>query len=142
MPLSDKKIAKVKKQAGTWAFPKTPSQALKLKELMSKPVYDTEELYNIFGDDELFDKIDNLKSKQDIRSLIKARLEDFLPDMKNSKTKAILEEIIGKKIPYAYSEQDRTERNINRAINRFFDKNIDPETGDFYIDELVNKTYK
>ena len=117
--------AKVKKQAGTWAFPKNPLQANKLKELMSNPIYDTEELYNIFGDDVLFDKIDNLKSKQDIRPLIIERLKEFLPETKDNKTKTILEEIVGEKIPYIHTEEDKENENTRRRLDRKIKKTYD-----------------
>jgi hypothetical protein len=52
---------------GTWATPKTPEQLNKLKELMSKELIvgpdatnATEQLYDLVGDDVLFDRLDEL----------------------------------------------------------------------------------
>lgn len=52
---------------GTWALPETPEQQAKLKELMSQPlaagadgIDATEQLYNLVGDDQLFDRITEL----------------------------------------------------------------------------------
>ena len=55
---------------GTWSLPDTPEQQAKLRELMSQPLaagpngsYATEELYDIIGDDELFDIITDVGDK-------------------------------------------------------------------------------
>ena len=52
---------------GTWALPDTPESMNKLKELMSKPLVvgadatnATEQLYDLVGDDELFDRLGEL----------------------------------------------------------------------------------
>jgi hypothetical protein len=52
---------------GTWALPETPEAEAKLKELMSKPLIvgpdatnATEQLYDLVGDDELFDRLNDL----------------------------------------------------------------------------------
>lgn len=46
---------------GTWALPNTKKKAEDLKVLLSKPLYCDEKvkdkLYNLYGDDELFDEI-------------------------------------------------------------------------------------
>jgi hypothetical protein len=55
---------------GTWNLPETPEQLQKLKELMSKELIvgpdatnATEQLYDIVGDDVLFDRLDALASR-------------------------------------------------------------------------------
>jgi hypothetical protein len=55
---------------GTWALPETPEQNAKLKELMSKELIvgpdgtnATEQLYDVIGDDELFDRINDLAER-------------------------------------------------------------------------------
>ena len=52
---------------GTWALPDTPEADAKLKELMSKPLIvgadatnATEQLYDLVGDDVLFDRLNDL----------------------------------------------------------------------------------
>lgn len=72
---------------GTWALPDTNEQMAKLKELMREPLpcgpdgeYATEQLYDLIGDDELFDDIGVLADRDpnaDCRDLVKARLADF-----------------------------------------------------------------
>ena len=72
---------------GTWAVPDTPEAERKLQELMSQelPVGPdatnaTEQLYDVLGDDELFDQLEMLARDDpdaDARPLIQARLEDM-----------------------------------------------------------------
>ena len=72
---------------GTWATPDTPESKATLKQLMSKelPVGQnatnaTEQLYDIFGDDELFDRLTALADQDadaDARPVIKDRLEEL-----------------------------------------------------------------
>ena len=72
---------------GTWATPDTPDAEKQLKQLMSKelPVGPdatnaTEQLYNIFGDDQLFDQLSELADRDadaDARPLVQARLAEL-----------------------------------------------------------------
>jgi hypothetical protein len=72
---------------GTWAMPETPAQTDRLKELLSKemPVGTdamnaTEQLYDVVGDDELFDRLAELAEKNpnaDARPLVVARLKEL-----------------------------------------------------------------
>jgi len=72
---------------GTWAIPETPEQKQMLVDLLSKefPVGPdatnaTEQLYNIFGDDELFDRLEKLAkadANADARSLVMTRMEEL-----------------------------------------------------------------
>ena len=62
---------------GTWALPETPEQQEKLNQLMSGELIvgpdatnATEQLYNIVGDDELFDILGDLADKSDGRANI------------------------------------------------------------------------
>jgi hypothetical protein len=55
---------------GTWNLPETPEQLQKLKEMMSKELIvgpdatnATEQLYDLIGDDELFDRLGDLASR-------------------------------------------------------------------------------
>lgn len=57
---------------GTWELPETPEQLNKLKELLAKDLIvgpdgtnATEQLYDLVGDDELFDRIDELADKSE-----------------------------------------------------------------------------
>lgn len=81
---------------GTWALPDTPEENAKLQELMGKElivgpdaVNATEQLYNLVGDDELFDRLYELAKKTNGRaniwedSEIQQRLADLgiqMPD--------------------------------------------------------------
>jgi hypothetical protein len=72
---------------GTWATPDSPASESKLKELMAQelPVGPdatnaTEQLYDVFGDDELFDQLADLAAEDanaDARPLIQARLAEL-----------------------------------------------------------------
>lgn len=72
---------------GTWALPDTPEAKKKLQNLMSQelPVGPdatnaTEQLYDIIGDDELFDQLDDLSNidpDADARPVIQARMSDL-----------------------------------------------------------------
>ena len=72
---------------GTWAIPDSPASESKLKELMAQelPVGPdatnaTEQLYDVFGDDELFDQLADLADQDanaDARPLVQARLAEL-----------------------------------------------------------------
>jgi len=72
---------------GTWATPDTPQSENDLKLLLSKPfpvgpnaTYATEKLYDLLGDDQLFDQLAELAEQDpdaDARPLIQARLEEL-----------------------------------------------------------------
>jgi hypothetical protein len=72
---------------GTWATPDSPASESKLKELMAQelPVGPdatnaTEQLYDVFGDDELFDSLAELADQDanaDARPLVQARLAEL-----------------------------------------------------------------
>lgn len=72
---------------GTWATPDSPESKKELADFLSKPfpvgpdaTNATEVLYNIFGDDQLFDQLQDLADQDpdaDCRELVKARLEEL-----------------------------------------------------------------
>ena len=72
---------------GTWALPETAEDMARLQELMSKPLpcgpdgeYASEQLYDLIGDDSLFDDIGELADKDpdaDCRELVKARAQNL-----------------------------------------------------------------
>jgi len=72
---------------GTWALPETPEQKQELIDLMSKdfPVGPdatnaTEQLYNLIGDDELFDRLQELAdadANADARSVVMTRMQEL-----------------------------------------------------------------
>lgn len=74
-------------EEGTWALPETAEQQAKLAELLAAPLEvgpdatnATEQLYDIFGDDELFDRLGDLSTKDpeaDARPIIIDRLEEL-----------------------------------------------------------------
>lgn len=85
-------------QEGTWAFPRTVKAAKELSDLMSKPLpagVAKDKLYHIFGDDRLFDVLDNYdetESKVDVRDSVKRRLKQFLdaPEVTNDLDKDVV----------------------------------------------------
>ena len=76
---------------GTWALPETAEDMARLQELMSKPLpcgpdgeYASEQLYDLIGDDSLFDDIGELADKDpdaDCRKLVKARAQELGVDI-------------------------------------------------------------
>ena len=76
---------------GTWAMPETPEQIKRLRELMQTelPVGPdatnaTELLYDIVGDDELFDRLEELAEQDpdaDARPIIQRRLDQLGIDL-------------------------------------------------------------
>jgi hypothetical protein len=76
---------------GTWALPETAEDMARLQELMSKPLpcgpdgeYASEQLYDLIGDDSLFDDIGELADKDpdaDCRELVKARAQELGVDI-------------------------------------------------------------
>jgi hypothetical protein len=73
----------MKLSEGTWAFPKTVRAAKQLGALLAEPLSAkdaSKKLYSLFGDDELFDIIDDAAEDDapDVRPAIKRRLKKFL----------------------------------------------------------------
>ena len=76
---------------GTWALPDRPEEIAKLQQLLAQPfpvgadaTNATEQLYGIFGDDQLFDDLEELASSDpdaDARPIILARLEEMGIDL-------------------------------------------------------------
>lgn len=72
---------KIKRQAGTWSLPSTIDAVSELNKLMSQPLPAkdaTDKLYDLFGDDDLFDEIDNIAEEnpeQDVRDIVKYHLQ-------------------------------------------------------------------
>jgi hypothetical protein len=69
---------------GTWALPKTSKQKAELKKLLSKPLSAkdaTDKLYDLIGDDELADNIDDFEKdmgpKADVRNLVRDRMKEL-----------------------------------------------------------------
>lgn len=64
---------------GCWALPNTVKKALKLKELLKEPIRakDYMEVYNLTGDDALFDSFYKYKKKDDIRK----EIFEYLPGL-------------------------------------------------------------
>ncbi len=71
---------------GTWALPNTKQKAEELQKLFEKPIYSNqmtkEKLYDLYGDDVLFDSINDREyeedSKYDIRFLIATHIKGLL----------------------------------------------------------------
>ena len=79
-------------EEGTWALPETPEDLEQLKTLMANPLpvgtdaeNATSALYNLIGDDELFDRLgdlaDNEGSKADARDVIKHFMKQEMPGL-------------------------------------------------------------
>ena len=68
---------------GTWSVPETPEQVKKLTILLKNPLNAEkalDELYDVFGDDELFDDLEVMKRNEpetDVRHVVIRRLKDM-----------------------------------------------------------------
>ena len=76
---------------GVWALPQTAKQAKELQKLVAKPLSPKvaeEKLYNLLGDDDLFDLIESEKEKFgndcDVRILVESSLREFLNNKENA----------------------------------------------------------
>ena len=77
---------------GTWALPNTKEKANALQELMQKPLKannkSKDKLYDLYGDDELFDEIDDRRTEEganyDIRFLVATYIKSTLDYLKES----------------------------------------------------------
>lgn len=66
---------------GTWAIPHTIKKAQRLEELMKAKlprVRAEQDLYNILGDDRLYDSFNEYGPEDDVRFLIAHRLNELL----------------------------------------------------------------
>jgi len=86
---------------GTWALPDTPEAQQTLVDLLNQPTLPvgadaedlTAQLYDIIGDDELFDQLDdlaNVDAEADAKPIILARLEELKADIGVAKVMAQL----------------------------------------------------
>jgi len=133
---------------GTWALPDTDEQMAKLKELMSEPLpcgpdgeYATEQLYDLIGDDELFDDISVLADRDpnaDCREIVKARLADFdivIDEAVSEGAMSDLHQHIGEMIADGDSNEEIkkmhpgvSDQNIN-SIRKQMEESVDINTG-------------
>lgn len=113
----------VKKKAGTWALPDTKEKAEQLQKLMESPIEADSEVYNklydIYGDDKLFDEIDQAMEKgdiEDIRNIIKVELGESIKNIDSWKNKPdaqtidILKQIVGAEAESSVKTADNTIR--------------------------------
>lgn len=91
---------------GTWALPDTPQAIAQLQQLMADPlpvgadaVNATEQLYDIFGDDELFDRLSELAARDadaDARPIIQTRMQELdisIPEPETAQTTGMGEDL-------------------------------------------------
>ena len=99
---------------GTWSVPETPEQVKKLTTLLKNPL-DAEtaldELYDVFGDDELFDDLEVMKRDEpetDVRHVIIRRLKDmnFIKEVREMYSKDASKRDLGN--AKAKEKEDRT----------------------------------
>lgn len=76
---------------GTWALPRTTKKAKELQKLVSKPLSPEvarDKLYDLLGDDDLFDRIleeqEACGDNYDVRILVESSLREFLDDKENA----------------------------------------------------------
>ena len=74
-------LDEVELDEGTWTLPKTPKQKAELKKLLSKPLKAkdaTDKMYDIIGDDQLADDLDELADSDpndDARDLVRSHMK-------------------------------------------------------------------
>ena len=118
---------------GTWSLPETPEQMTKLKELMSGELIvgpdgtnATEQLYDLIGDDVLFDRIDALAAQDPRANVwddteIQARLQELgvqmpdraAPDMNAQPPQAVAEEFVDQSPDETMDDPDQDDRIAN-----------------------------
>lgn len=120
---------------GTWALPETEEQVAKLAELMSEPlpvgvnaVDATTALYDIIGDDKLFDTLETIAKDNptaDVRSYIAVWLADNMPDVldqvvvKDTEQERMLDITEAEfEITYKDPQFDGTRKHTIKAVNR------------------------
>jgi len=76
---------------GTWNLPQTVEKAKKLQKLVSEPLpakIASDELYDLLGDDNLFDQIlseqEACGDDTDVRFLVETHLSNFLDNKENA----------------------------------------------------------
>lgn len=72
---------------GTWSSPDDMNKANRLAQMLHKPMpagKAADKLYNLVGDDDLFDSIGEVEEKDgpdvDVRALVVAKLEEWIKD--------------------------------------------------------------
>jgi hypothetical protein len=105
---------------GTWAVPDTPEAERKLQELMAQelPVGPdatnvTEQLYDILGDDDLYDQLEALARENpdaDARPLIQARLEEMGFDIGMNNQPDLEQDIEDEEDEFGMTMADRARR--------------------------------
>ncbi len=69
---------------GTWSCPNTKEKAEKITRLMSKPLprkFAEDWLYELMGDDELFDAFQECTNDEDVRPLVIGCLKQWLDNL-------------------------------------------------------------
>ena len=113
-------------EEGTWSIPETPEQVKKLSNLLKNPL-DAEtaldELYDVFGDDQLFDDLEVMKREEpetDVRHVVISRLKDmnFIKEVReNNQSQKVDEE-------YANEQHEQLEY-IHHVLQECGDGNVD-----------------
>ena len=115
---------------GTWALPKTPKQKAALKKLLSKPLKAkdaSDKIYDIIGDDQLADDLDDLASSDpndDARDLVRSHMKRL----------GIKEEV---ELDEASGDKEAYQKFFNAALKKF--KVSSP--AEFKSDEEKKKFY-
>ena len=114
---------------GTWSIPDTPEQMQTLQTLMSKPLpvgpdaaNAIEQLYDVLGDDELFDRLHELADQDanaDARDIVQTRLNQLGIDL--PKDDSVAPTDMDKGVAEESSENkysNLSNRGVNRGIKR------------------------
>jgi hypothetical protein len=113
-------------EEGTWSIPETPEQVEKLTHLLKNPLDAAtalDELYDVFGDDQLFDDLEVMKREEpetDVRHVVISRLKDmnFIKEVReNNQSQKVDEE-------YANEQHEQLEY-IHHVLQECGDGNVD-----------------
>jgi hypothetical protein len=126
---------------GTWSVPDTPEQVQKLTTLLKNPL-DAEtaldELYDVFGDDELFDDLEVMKREEpetDVRHVVIRRLKDmnFIKEVRENAKQ--VEEAVGEFADPIYDLIDDLGASDNHPVLNDLGRYLDGDTiKDFVAD--------
>jgi len=125
---------------GTWAVPTTPEEVEKLKEFLSKPqpvgidaLNATEKLYDIIGDDELFDQLADLAEdnpEADARPVVINWIKDAIKNKEFVEPEVIdnLRKVLGDIQEDCIKDLDAGDKkHLNAEINKDIDKYAKPK---------------
>jgi len=132
---------------GTWALPETPEDIDKLKTLLSQElivgadaINATEQLYDLVGDDELFDRLGEIAQKNpnaDVREVVLDRLKELGVDLGDLGQPSMGED----SAVFEGRMLDESGETLNHILDRFKNEVKRFEQGDDLDDDLYDALF-